>query len=118
MDWHSQEIDDVIRRALSEDLGSHDASSLATVPAAATAHARIVAKAPLVLAGLPIVERIFRALDAEVTLTLLAEDGGRLERGSELAKIHGRARAVLAGERTALNFLAHLSGIATLTHRF
>jgi nicotinate-nucleotide pyrophosphorylase (carboxylating) len=118
MDWNSREIDDLIRRALAEDVGTGDATALATVSAAAMARARIVAKAPLVCAGLPIVERVFRALDADVAFTSLANDGDFVAKGRELASIHGRARAVLTGERTALNFLAHLSGIASLTHQF
>ncbi len=118
MDWNSQEIEELVRRALAEDVGSGDATALATIPAAAMARARIIAKAPLVCAGLPIAERVFRALDADAKLTLLAKDGDALENGHELARIQGRARAVLTGERTALNFLAHLSGIATLTHQF
>jgi len=118
MDWYSNEIEELIRRALAEDLGPGDATCLATVPAKGVARARIVAKAPLVCAGLPIAERVFRALDADVTLTLLAKDGEYVAKGRELAKIRGRARAILSGERTALNFLAHLSGVATLTHQF
>jgi nicotinate-nucleotide pyrophosphorylase (carboxylating) len=118
MDWNSTEIDELILRALAEDVGSGDVTCLATIPLAALAHARIVAKAPLVCAGLPIGERVFRALDADVAVQLLAKDGEVVDKGRELARIHGHARAILSGERTALNFLAHLSGIATLTHRF
>jgi nicotinate-nucleotide pyrophosphorylase (carboxylating) len=118
MDWNSAEIDELILRALTEDVGSGDVTCLATIPVAAVAQARIVAKAPLVCAGLPIGERVFRALDANVTVQLLAKDGEVVDKGRELARIRGHARAILSGERTALNFLAHLSGIATLTHRF
>jgi nicotinate-nucleotide pyrophosphorylase (carboxylating) len=118
MDWNSREIDDLIRRALAEDVGSGDATSLATIPAAVTAHARVVAKAPLVCAGLPIIERALGSLDANASVELLADDGDVVEKGRELARIQGPARAILTGERTALNFLAHLSGIATLTRRF
>ena len=116
--WNSDEIDELIRRALAEDLGPGDATCMATIPATATAHARIVAKAPLVCAGLPIAERVFRMLAPNVAVQLLANDGDVVEKGRELAQTHGGARAILSGERTALNFLAHLSGIATLTHRF
>jgi nicotinate-nucleotide pyrophosphorylase (carboxylating) len=118
MDWNSQEVDGLLRAALSEDLGSGDATALATIPAAAMARARIMAKAPLVCAGLPIAERVFRALDPDVRLRPAAKDGEYLEKGCELLGIHGQARAILSGERTALNFLAHLSGIATLTRHF
>jgi nicotinate-nucleotide pyrophosphorylase (carboxylating) len=118
MDWNSAEIDELILRALAEDVGSGDVTCLATIPADAVAQARVVAKAPLVCAGLPIGERVFRALDADVAVQLLAKDGAVVGKGRELARIRGHARAILSGERTALNFLAHLSGIATLTHRF
>jgi len=118
MDLDLHELDDLIRRALAEDVGSGDVTSLATIPATALAHARIIAKAPLVCVGLPLAERVFRSLDADASITLLAKDGDLVEKGRELLQIRARARAVLTGERTALNFLAHLSGIATLTYRF
>ena len=118
MDWNSHEIDELIRRALAEDVGTGDVTSLATIPATAMAQARIVAKAPLVCAGLPLAERVFRALDADAAIELIANDGDTVEKGCELLQIHARARTILTAERTALNFLAHLSGIATLTHRF
>jgi nicotinate-nucleotide pyrophosphorylase (carboxylating) len=118
MDLDLHELDDLIRRALAEDVGSGDVTSLATIPAAALAHARIIAKAPLVCAGLPLAERVFQSLDADASIELPAKDGDLVEKGRELLKIRAKARAVLTAERTALNFLAHLSGIATLTHRF
>jgi nicotinate-nucleotide pyrophosphorylase (carboxylating) len=118
MDWHSSEIDSLIRRAIEEDLGPGDATSLATIPATATARVRIIARAPLVCAGLPAVERVFRALDPNVEIEFLAKDGDTVEKQRDLVRCKGLARAILTGERTALNFLAHLSGIATLTSRF
>jgi nicotinate-nucleotide pyrophosphorylase (carboxylating) len=118
MNWNSLEIDELIRRALAEDVGSGDVTCLATISATAVAHARIIAKTPLVCAGLPIAALVFRTLDADIAVQLLAQDGDLVEKERELAKIHGHARAILSGERTALNFLAHLSGIATLTHQF
>jgi nicotinate-nucleotide pyrophosphorylase (carboxylating) len=118
MDWNSHEVDELIRRSLAEDVGTGDVTSLATIPATAMAHARIIAKSPLVCAGLPLAERVFRALDADTAIEIVAIDGATVEKGCELLQIHARARAVLTAERTALNFVAHLSGIATLTHRF
>jgi len=118
MDWNSHEIDELIRRALAEDVGSGDVTSLATIPATAIAHARIIAKAPLVCAGLPLAGNVFRSLDADASVKLLANDGDLVEKGCEVLKIRARARAVLTAERTALNFLAHLSGVATLTRQF
>jgi nicotinate-nucleotide pyrophosphorylase (carboxylating) len=118
MDWNSHDIDELIRRALAEDVGPGDVTSLATIPATAFAHARIIAKTPLVCAGLPLAGRVFRSLDTDASVKLLANDGDLVEKGCEVLKIRARARAVLTAERTALNFLAHLSGVATLTHRF
>jgi nicotinate-nucleotide pyrophosphorylase (carboxylating) len=118
MDWHSSEIENLIRRAIEEDLGPGDATSLATIPANATARARIIARAPMVCAGLPAVERVFQLLDANVEIEFIAKDGDIVEKPSDLLCCKGRARPILTGERTALNFLAHLSGIATLTRRF
>jgi nicotinate-nucleotide pyrophosphorylase (carboxylating) len=118
MDWNSHEIDELIRRALAEDVGTGDVTSLATIPATTMARARIVAKAPVVCAGLPLAERVFRTRDPDAAITQLAKDGDIVDKGRELLQIYARARTILAGERTALNFLAHLSGIATLTHHF
>jgi nicotinate-nucleotide pyrophosphorylase (carboxylating) len=72
----------------------------------------------MVCAGLPIVERVFRALDPRMKIAFLAKDGDFIEKDRELVRCYGRARAILSGERTALNFLSHFSGIATLTRRF
>ncbi len=118
MNWDSAAVHSVIRQALEEDIGPGDATSLATVPAMATAHARIIARAPLVCAGLPVVESVFRELDMAMSIELLARDGDTVEKRRDLVRCRGRARAILTGERTALNFLAHLSGIATMTQRF
>jgi nicotinate-nucleotide pyrophosphorylase (carboxylating) len=118
MDWHSSEIEMLIRRAIEEDLGPGDATSLATSPGNATARARVIARAPMVCAGLPAVERVFRFLDANIEIEFLAKDGDIVEKPRDLLRCKGRARPILTGERTALNFLAHLSGIATLTRRF
>lgn len=118
MDWNSAEIAALVRRALAEDVGSGDATALATVPAAATARAHIVARAELVVAGLPLAKEVFEALDSAVHVEYLVRDGDVATKNVVLAKIAGPARAILTGERTALNFLAHLSGIATLTRQF
>jgi len=118
MDWNSHYIADLVRRALEEDLGTGDATTEATVPPRASARAHILARQTLVCAGLPIAEKIFRALDAEIEVMCPHNDGSFVEPGAEMVKIKGSARAILTGERTALNFLAHLCGIATLTRRF
>src|SRR5258708_7358223 len=82
------------------------------------ARAKILARQTLVCAGLPIAEKIFHALDPEIHVALPHNDGSFIEPGAEIVRIKGSARAILTGERTALNFLAHLCGIATLTRRF
>src|SRR5438445_200820 len=118
MDWNSRYIADVVRRALEEDIGTGDATTAAVVPPRASAQAKILARQTLVCAGLPIVEGVFRALDPETVVTLPHNDGSFVEPGAEIVQIKGNARAILSGERTVLNFLAHLCGIATLTRRF
>jgi nicotinate-nucleotide pyrophosphorylase (carboxylating) len=118
MDWNSEYIVDLVRRALAEDVESGDATTAATVPAQAEARAHIMTRQTLVCAGLPIAEKVFRALDPEIHVTCPHNDGSFVEPGVEIVQVRGNARAILTGERTALNFLAHLCGIATLTRRF
>ncbi len=90
----------------------------ATVPEVARARARILAKQELVVAGLPLAQRVFRALDGGIEFEAKIEEGAKAAAGAEIAWIEGRAETILTGERTALNFLSHLSGVATLTRRF
>ena len=111
-------VDDVIARALAEDLGGGDVTTLATVPAETRAEARIVARAAAVVAGLPVAARVFAHVDRRVEVALVARDGERVRPGQSVATLAGPARAILSGERVALNFLQHLSGIATRTARF
>jgi nicotinate-nucleotide pyrophosphorylase (carboxylating) len=118
MNWNSAAILNLVRHALEEDIGTGDATVLATVPTAAAARARIIARSPQVCAGLPLVERVFRELDPAIDIEFLAQDGDCVEKRRDLVRCRGRARAILTGERTALNFLTHLSGIATMTRRF
>ena len=105
------------RRALAEDVGRGDLTSEATIPAGAHARGRIIAKADGVVAGLPMAALVFRLLDPNTHVVLTAHDGERVTRGQRLAVLDGNARALLTAERTALNFLGRLSGIATLTAR-
>ena len=118
MDWNSPYIDDLVKRALEEDIGAGDATSAAVVPPQASAQGHILTRQTLVCAGLPLAEKVFRALDPEIKVSCPHNDGSFVEPGAEIVKIKGKARAILTGERTALNFLAHLCGIATLTRRF
>jgi nicotinate-nucleotide pyrophosphorylase (carboxylating) len=118
LDWDSAEIAALVRAALEEDLGAGDITAAATVPTEATATAHILARGETVVAGLPLVERIFRALDPAAVLAPHFAEGDRAAAGAALCRITARARAILSGERVALNFLARLSGIAALTRRY
>ncbi len=109
---------DLVARALAEDIGSGDLTSSLTVDAAARARGALVAKSPLVVAGLAVAAEAFRQCDPDVVVEVRWGDGALCEKGDTIALVSGRARAVLTAERTALNFLQRLSGIATLTRRF
>ncbi|WP_367115394.1 carboxylating nicotinate-nucleotide diphosphorylase [Devosia sp.] len=112
-------VDDAVRRALGEDLGlSGDLTSLATIPPDAQATATLSAREPGVIAGLPLALEVFRQLGGGVEFDPQVADGARVDKGSIVAVVSGDARQLLAGERTALNFLNHLSGIASLTNKF
>ncbi len=109
----------LVRMALAEDLGKRgDITSRATLAAGAQAQAQIVAKAAGVVAGLKVVADVFRKLDEDARLRLLSNDGDRVDSGDCLCELEGRTVALLGAERSALNFLQHLSGIATLTQRY
>lgn len=110
-------IRDAVSRALREDLGDGDVTTTATVPADARARAVVAQKAPGVVFGLDVVEATFRALDPDIGFEALCAEGRWRERG-DVVRLEGSARAILGGERTALNFLGRLSGVATLTARF
>jgi nicotinate-nucleotide pyrophosphorylase (carboxylating) len=109
-------VEQAVRAALAEDLGlAGDITTEPIIPPDAQGEAAIVARKPGVVAGLDLAEAAFKALDPEVVFTRVIHDGGRVEGGGTIAKIKGSTRALLTGERTALNFLGRLSGIATLT---
>jgi nicotinate-nucleotide pyrophosphorylase (carboxylating) len=108
--------DDLVRAALREDLGrAGDLTTDAIVPADAVGEARFVAREPGVVSGIAVVERVFAVLDPRVRVDVVVPDGGRVERGSLIATLRGPLRAILTGERTALNFVGRLSGVATAT---
>ena len=107
-----------VRAALSEDLGlAGDVTSAATIPAGALAKAVLAARKPGCLAGLALAESAFNTLDPSITFEAALHDGDRLLAGSTIARVRGPARAILAAERVALNFLSHVSGVATETAR-
>ena len=109
---------ETIRRALAEDLGDGDITSEAFVPDAHRAHAQIIAKENLILAGTETAAEVFRLVDPAITVALHKSDGARLAPGDVVLSAGGPTRSLLAAERTALNFLQQLSGIATLTREF
>lgn len=111
-------IDDVLRRALSEDVGAGDVTTLALIPAGHVGTAVALAKEAGVLAGNAIGARVFSLLDSDMQATILLSDGDDLAPGSPFLRIEGDLQAILTGERVALNVLRHLSGIATLTRQF
>jgi nicotinate-nucleotide pyrophosphorylase (carboxylating) len=112
---------DVVRRALEEDIGGGDVTSEATVPRDQPARGVFLVKADCVLAGLDIAAETFRLLDPDIRVALRKRDGdccARTDGGEDIGEVAGNARALLAGERTALNFLQRLSGIATRARQF
>jgi nicotinate-nucleotide pyrophosphorylase (carboxylating) len=108
---------EVVARALAEDLGDGDLTTEATVPAAARARGLVTQKAPGVIFGLEAAEGVFRALDPQLAAERACAEGQWRERGPVL-QLEGQARAILSAERTALNLLGRLSGVATLTARY
>jgi nicotinate-nucleotide pyrophosphorylase (carboxylating) len=114
----SGEIERTVSQALDEDLGSGDATSESTLPTGATCSASIVVRAAGVISGLPLVEAVFEACPGTASVVRLVDDGHTAPAGAAVATLDGDASAILSGERTALNFLGHLSGIATLTRRY
>ena len=116
---HELAIDPLIDQALREDLGqAGDITTDAIVPSTARAVATFVARRDGRVAGTFIAKRVFEKLSEDVSFEPLVEDGDDVDVGEPIALVSGKARAILTGERTALNFLSHLSGIATLTRRY
>lgn len=113
-----REVRELIARALIEDLGAGDLTSQALVGAPDRARAAIVSRGHYVLAGGPVAELVFTMVDSQVKTKVLVADGQVIRPGDALLQAEGRARGLLAAERTALNFIQQLTGIATLTHQF
>ena len=112
------EILNAIRRALAEDIGPDDATTNSIVPPEATMPGQIIAKQAGIVAGLDVAQAAYLLLDERVSFEAAAGEGERVENCQVLARVAGPARALLTGERTALNFLGRMSGIATLTRQF
>lgn len=111
-------IEEIVRQALLEDLGRGDVTTDAIVPPDLSAFGRIESGSEGVIAGLPVVEEVFRQLDTTVHVDCVLSDGAPIRPSDVVATVEGPARSILKGERVALNFLQRLSGIATLTSRF
>jgi len=113
------DLDAFVAATLAEDLGDGgDITSAAVIPADARFTGVMDSREAIVAAGLPIAEAFFRALDPDVAIERLVEDGEKVAAGSDLLRLSGKARALLTAERSALNIVQHLSGIATLTRRY
>jgi nicotinate-nucleotide pyrophosphorylase (carboxylating) len=112
------QLDETIHRALAEDLGDGDITTNNTIPQGSVLSGRFLAKETGIVAGLEVVRRVFAQVDSRVDLTVLIQDGHLVERGQIVATIRGPGRALLSGERVALNFLQRMSGIATATRRY
>ena len=113
------DLDAFVRATLAEDLGSGgDITSMATIPADARFAGVMDSRDPIVVAGLPIAEHFFRALDPAMEMEILIAEGGEAVPGSDLMRLSGNARAMLTAERSALNTVQHLSGIATMTRQY
>ena len=112
------EILDCIQRALDEDIGTGDATTNAIVPPEATMRGQIIAKQDGIIAGLDVARAAYQLLDSSVEFAAQVADGSRVTRGGLLALVSGRTSSLLTAERTALNFLGRMSGIATLTRQF
>jgi nicotinate-nucleotide pyrophosphorylase (carboxylating) len=106
---------ELIARALAEDIGRGDVTTLACVPSEAQSVGNFVFRQEGVLAGLPVAQAALRQIDPDLQLTALAQDGATIKAGSAVLHVAGSSRSILTGERLALNFVGHLSGIATLT---
>ncbi len=117
IDWKRADI--LIRLALEEDLGDlGDTTTNSVIPADLKATAVLIAKEDLICAGLPVAERLFHTLDPDVVFTAKVKEGEACSRGTVMAEISGPARVLLTGERTALNFLQRLCGVATASHKY
>jgi len=111
-------FDSLIDAALAEDVGAGDVTTMSTIDASATSRGEVVARSGGVVAGLAVAVSVFLRLDPSVDASLCVADGDRVRAGAALTRIGGPARALLTGERVALNFLGRLSGIATLTRQY
>lgn len=109
------QIDKIIELALEEDIGSGDITTLSTIPADTTAHGRFIAKEDTVICGIDLAEKVFETIDPTIEFTAYFSDGDRVKNKEVIAEVRGNARSLLTAERTALNLMQRLSGVASRT---
>ena len=110
-------IEEIVRLALKEDIGDGDHTSLATIPEDATGEAVLTAKDQGIIAGIDVAREVFRQVDSTIRMNVLMDDGSAVKKGDKIFYVLGKARSLLTAERTALNFLQRMSGIATFTRK-
>ncbi|MCR4829497.1 MAG: carboxylating nicotinate-nucleotide diphosphorylase [Bacteroidales bacterium] len=116
-EWNVAPLGELIAMALREDIGDGDHSTLACIPPTAHGKAKMIAKKAGILCGITVGEAVFKAVDSKLTITKMKADGDSLEVGDVVMTVEGASGSILTAERTALNFMQRLSGIATETHR-
>jgi len=116
MDFEHPDLDNLLLAALDEDVGTGDVTTNYCVPESAISKGKFIAKEPGVVCGIGVLQRVFMLLDDSVSVTALVCDGDTVNKGDVIAEISGPSRVILTGERTALNLLQHMSGIATRTY--
>ncbi len=114
--FNNPQVEQIITLALNEDIGTGDITTLSTIPADKTALGRFVAKEDMILCGIDLAAHIFARVDPSIELKANFKDGDAVKKGDVIATVSGNAQNVLTGERTALNFMQRLTGIATRTH--
>lgn len=110
-------ISQIISEALREDIGSGDHTSLSTIPGTARGKARLLVKEDGILAGVDVASEVFRQVDPDITITIFKHDGESIHKGDIVFEVEGRSVSLLTAERTVLNFMQRMSGIATQTHK-
>ena len=118
MPLFKEELRHFISCVLEEDIGSGDITTIATIPSTANLRAEMSARETIVIAGINIAERIIHTVDSAISIEILVQDGIQVTGGNTLMRLEGNARKILTAERSALNVLQHLSGIATLTRQY
>lgn len=108
----------ILKQALKEDIGSGDVTTLATIPDSQILYGEFLAKADGVIAGLDLVKKIYKLLNKKIIFKILIKDGSRIKKGDIVASVKGHGRSILMGERTVLNFMQRMSGIATTTAKY